>query len=164
MNVKRGVLLLAWAAFAALPCFAENSKGPSSSLSAAQGNPALVSQDPLMQQMRRRQLTQPNGGVTAVVRIASGQVIELKLVDLDIEPVSGPKDGLSPGAAAPNALRGLDPHPGLADREGKNSRKNRPIKRASEQLKVLEDEGTRQDWGEGSHTEAVPRRKGNPSR
>lgn len=162
MNRTRGLLLLLWAAVAAPSCFGEDAKPGASGL-AAQTNPALVSQDPLMQQIRRRQLTQPNGGVTAVVRIGSGQVLELKLVDLDVPPVSGLKDCPNSSTASTNPLGGLSPRPGLIPQDSKSSRsrKRRAVKKASEQLKALEQQGAKQNWGESSRSleEASRRRR-----
>jgi len=112
---------------------------------------SLVSQDPLMRQILHRQLTQHNGGITAAVRIASGQSIELELVELDIKPADQLKD-------LPNAARmadlgaGLRPAAGLIAAASKPvpTGKSRLVKKPKAQLKTLEQQGGRQTWGEGA--------------
>lgn len=95
----------------------------------AQHGAASLSQDPLMQQIRRRQLLHPNGGVTAAVRIASGQSIPLEVKD------------------AGDPLGGLQVHPGLlAERQGPKPASRKGVRRAAAQLKRVETGGHDRAW------------------
>jgi len=127
-----------------------------------------VSQDPLLRQIRDIQVRQKNGGVTAVVRIASGQTIDLQL---DIRPANESSDG--PDSGAPdNASAGLRPFAGLiagADKPSVPARSGE-ISKPSAQLKVMAGQGARQSWGETpkiapgkSDPNAGPRKKRRPS-
>lgn len=90
-----------------------------------------VTNDPLMKVILSRQLTAADGGVTGAVRIGSGQTIAI---------------------AAEDALAPLKPAEGLAAKDGaapakKSARKARkPVKKASEQLERVADDGRKADW------------------
>lgn len=148
MNSARLILTIALAA-AAAPCRAEPAPGGFSLPSAQQ---AVVNQDPLMSQIFRRQLTQKNGGVTAVVRVATGQSVELQVPELEM--------ALS-GAAAPSqasasaAAKALNVHSDLAPKTPAKAAKRRAPKAASEQLKDVHKKG----WDEkNAPVEAPPKR------
>jgi hypothetical protein len=111
----------------------------------------LASQDPLMRQILHRQLTQRNGGITAAVRIASGQSIELQLSELDIKLSPELKDALNSNPAG-DPLAGLKPEAGLAAREGKAGPAQETAVKPTAQLKVIAK--SRKDWGAGRKTAA----------
>jgi hypothetical protein len=102
----------------------------------------MLSQDPLIDQIRRRQITQADGGVRAVVRIASGQSIELTVTDLGSAPLPGLRDSLKPLKPAPGLLP-----PALKAPPARHS----DVRRPSEQLKAIERQGPRQSWGGVQH-------------
>jgi hypothetical protein len=106
---------------------------------------ARASQDPLTRQIIYQQLTKPNGGITAAVRIASGQSVALQLPDLDAKPAEELKDALNSGPGDP--LSGLKPAAGLITVKklavpANGSKALKP----SEQLNVIHK--SRKDWGE----------------
>src|ERR1700722_559526 len=90
--------------------------------------PQMLGTDPLSRQILTK-TAQVNGGVTAAVRVGSGQVIELKLADISAAPFPAQ---LAPPAVSP-ALA-LKPPAGLAPKAAKAKAK-KPIKRAVDQLK-----------------------------
>ena len=95
--------------------------------------------DPLTRQIMHRNMTQANGGVTAAVRIASGQSIELKVVELYL---GAPADAKAPAAAAQpaaNPLGGLDTASGL--KAAAKTKKSRLDKNANDQLKTVDKQG-----------------------
>lgn len=82
---------------------------------------AEIIQDPLMIQIRAKQLTQVNGGITAAVAVkGAAKGIELELVD---------------------PLAPLAPVEGLTERPAPAKKKARPAKRAGEQAEKLEAAG-----------------------
>ena len=87
--------------------------------------PAVIDQDALMAQIRARQLTLPNGGITAAVAVrGAANGIELHI---------------------PDPLAALAPAEGLAAAAGQEApakkRKARPSRRAREQVENLEAAG-----------------------
>lgn len=110
-----------------------------------------VSQDPLAEQIRRRELVEPNGGITAVVRLGSGQVIPLQIVNLDMQPLSGalPKTPADEKAA----LAALKPQSGLLPAtRAASRRKGKPVKAADKQLRHIQ----KNSWSDaGSHASAL---------
>lgn len=99
---------------------------------------ALASQDPLMRQILHRQLTQNNGGVTAAVRVATGQSIELQVTYVPADL----KDALtSHTAPSGDPLSGLKPIEGLVPAAGKTAAKKKDVKAAAEQLNALQGKG-----------------------
>ncbi len=136
------LILAAWAAGAA-PCLAENPRGLDL-ISSPQTASTAISEDPLTRQIRRRKLTQPNGGIRAVVRIASGQSIELKIVDLDLPSVAELRDAPSSGSSQ-GSLKGPIPAEGLGPQERwEASKRSRALRKAAEQLEKLHEQGLRQ--------------------
>ncbi|MCX5794328.1 MAG: hypothetical protein NTY77_02375 [Elusimicrobia bacterium] len=114
---------------------------------------AMASQDPLMRQILHRQLTQRNGGITAAVRIASGQSIELQLPDVDSKPTEEFKDAL-------NAVPSGDPLAGLKPEAGLVAAQAQPVpadasqaRKPTAQLKVIDE--SRKDWGDAAKSELV---------
>lgn len=94
-----------------------------------------VSQDPLAEQIRLRQLTEPNGGVTAVVRLADGQALPLQLAGLD-QPLGAALPDA--GRSGTSALKPLRVHPGLLPRgRAAEKRSGRELKAASKQLRRI---------------------------
>ena len=91
--------------------------------------PQMFGSDPLSRQILTK-TTQPNGGVTAAVRLESGQAVELKLADVTAAAPVAVK--LAP--AATQAYLDLKPAAGLAPKAVKAKAKKAP-KRAVEQLK-----------------------------
>jgi len=119
---------------------------------------SLAGQDPLLRQILHRQITQRNGGITAAVRIGSGQSIELRLAELDNMPVTELKNA---SGAPVDLLAALKPTAGLvADETGKPSpaEKSSTTEKPAEQLQVLHQQGTKQAWGGTAKTgaEKVP--------
>lgn len=99
-----------------------------------------TAQDPLSRQIFTRQITQDNGGVTAAVRVGSGQAVELKLIDVNAAPAE-----LKDAVADPKALTGLPTASGLTPAKAtRKAAKKRPARRASEQLKAVRRAGWRQ--------------------
>ncbi len=96
-----------------------------------------VSQDPLVEQIRRRQLTEPNGGVTAAVRLGDGKVLPLQLSSLDM-PAGYGQAPVSGSPEAKGALAPLKVHPGLLPKAGPREKAGgKDIKSASQQLKRI---------------------------
>ncbi|MDE2491046.1 MAG: hypothetical protein KGM24_09360 [Elusimicrobia bacterium] len=112
-------ILLAAAMLAAIPA-------------GAQTMSALVGSDPLTRQILAKAET-PDGGVTAAVRVASGQSIVLKLDDVSSTPAAAEAPAASaaglglPRAAAPKA----------------KSSKDKPARRAVDQLRRRKAKGWR---------------------
>lgn len=94
----------------------------------AEGMPQMMGTDPLSRQILTK-TAQVNGGVTAAVRVGSGQVIELKLADVSSAPLGA---ALAPAAASPAAA--LKPAGELAPKPAK-VKARKPAHRAIEQLK-----------------------------
>lgn len=91
-------------------------------LPSAAAMPAVIDQDPLMKQILSKQLTHPNGGVTAAVA------------------VKGAANGISLELADP--LAPLKPAEGLVRRpDPAKKRKAKPSRRAGEQAERLEAAG-----------------------
>jgi hypothetical protein len=109
--MKQAILMVLMMATPAAPALGESGT-PAPMPSSASKESAMASQDPLMRQILHRQLTQPNGGVTTAVRIASGQTIELQGPDADAQPAEELKDALNSGAPQ-DPLGGLKPEAGL---------------------------------------------------
>lgn len=103
---------------------------------------SMAGQDPLMRQILHRQLTQNNGGVTAAVRIATGQSIELH-VNEPITGVSDLKDAPISAklAAGGDPLASLKPAAGLMATATETPTSKKDIKKANEQLKTLQGKG-----------------------
>ncbi|MBI5239359.1 MAG: hypothetical protein HY926_02720 [Elusimicrobia bacterium] len=137
--MKQIILMALLAAMPAAPVLG----GPAAS---ASKESALASQDPLMRQILHRQLTQRNGGITAAVRIASGQSIELQMPELDLKLSGDLKDALNSNPSE-DALSGLKPEAGLAARDDKGAPAQETAVKPTAQLKVIAK--SRKDWGEG---------------
>ena len=94
--------------------------------------PQMLGNDPLTRQILAK-TEQANGGVTAAVRLGSGQAVELKLSDISSAPFAAP---MAPAAASPlEALKiadGLAPTPAPAKEKAKKD-----SRRASVQLKRI---------------------------
>jgi hypothetical protein len=100
----------------------------------------------LIRQILHRQLTQPNGGITTAVRIATGQSIELQGPDSNAAPAEELKDALN-SASTEGALAGLKPEAGLvADQGQADPAEATNAVKPSAQLKVIEK--SRKDWGD----------------
>lgn len=101
-------------------------------LPAAAAMPAAIDQDPLMKQILSRQLTHPNGGVTAAVAVkGAANGIHLELAD-PLAPLQ-PASGLVERPAAAEAV--------LVHHRGKKGGKYKPARRAGEQAENLEAAG-----------------------
>lgn len=122
------------AVFAVSPSLAEPLRQP---------HPLITDQDPLMRQIMRRHLREANGGITAVVRVATGQSIELQLVELGTMSVLGPGALARP---AGGTIQKLNPAEGLLPRKEKPAPKKRKVTKAAEQLKALKRQGEKQSW------------------
>lgn len=95
--------------------------------------PAEMSADPLMKQILAKRLTQENGGVTAAVLVrGSKNGIDLAVGD--------------PAAAERSALAGLAPVEGLAEKPKPRAKGKRPVRRADDQLAVIDGEGAKASW------------------
>jgi hypothetical protein len=94
----------------------------------AGGMPQMLDSDPLSRQILTK-TAQANGGVTAAVRIGSGQVIELKIADVSSAPFAAK---MAPAASATDLY--LKPIAALAPKPVKAKPKKEP-KRAIDQLK-----------------------------
>lgn len=149
MSQNKRFLILALAALgAAVPVFSEPARSLLAPvLPSAEAHPSLVNQDPLTWQIQHKLATQPDGGVTSFVGLPTGQSIKLESVELGAQPLNGSADTkkMQPGDPA----AGLKTHAGLLPKEDRGTKNRRPAKKASEQLKVIEKQGSRQDWGEG---------------
>jgi len=144
--MKGMTLALLLMAAPAAPAFADAALPRPVPAAASKASP-MVSQDPLMRQILRRQITQRNGGITAAVRIASGQSIELQVPDLDLKVPAELKDALN--AAAPADLSaGLRPVAGLLSASAQGApAPDSELKKPIDQLKSVEK---KQSWGGGS--------------
>ncbi len=91
---------------------------------------SMVSQDPLTQQIRLRQLTEPNGGVTGFRVDPQGKVVQIEAVDLSAQPLGGAKPAPS---ARPGTLDGLKPHKDLLPKAGGRA-KSKTIEQPKAQL------------------------------
>jgi len=140
--MKQAVLMALLMAAPAAPAVGE--PGTPASMSSASKESSLASQDPLMRQILHRQLTQRNGGITAAVRIASGQSIELQLPDMDVKAPEELKDALNSNPSA-DPLSGLKPEAGLVADQGQAGAAKGAVKPTA-QLKVIDK--SRKDWGE----------------
>ena len=93
----------------------------------------MLGNDPLTRQILTK-TEQANGGVTAAVRLGSGQTVELKLADISSAPFAAP---MAPAASSPlEALKiadGLAPKPAKTGAKGKK----KDSRRASAQLKRI---------------------------
>lgn len=94
--------------------------------------PQLLGSDPLSREILTK-TAQPNGGVTAAVRLESGQSVELKLADVTAAAPAAVK--LAP--AATQAYLDLNPAPALARKAAKPAKAKKAPKRAVEQLKHI---------------------------
>ena len=148
--MKTIILTALLAAAPAAPVFG----GP---IASASKESALASQDPLMRQILHRQLTQHNGGITAAVRIASGQSIELQMPELEIKLSPELKDALNSNPSE-DALSGLKLEAGLAAREDKGAPAQETAVKPMAQVKVVAK--SRKDWGEGRKAAAKPADEG----
>lgn len=127
--------IAAFTAFAVGPSFAEP----------AGQNQAFVSgQDPLMRQIMHRHMTRADGGITAVVRVATGQSIKLQVIDLGTMSLLGGQRALT--EPADGATPSLRPAKELLPKKEKSSPKKRKVTRAAEQLKTLKKQGKKQSW------------------
>jgi hypothetical protein len=90
--------------------------------------PQMLGTDPLSRQILTK-TAQENGGVTAAVRVGSGQVVELKLADMSASPFPAQ---MAPAAVSP-AIN-LKPAEGLVPKPSKAKAKKAP-RRAVDQLK-----------------------------
>ncbi|MBI4679177.1 MAG: hypothetical protein HY748_16500 [Elusimicrobia bacterium] len=107
-----------------------------------QNQTLLMSQDPLTRQILQ-QLTKENGGVKAVVRVANGQGVELRVPELGAQGKDA--NGLQQGD--PGAIPVLTPHPDLVkETKAAAPTKRKPAKKATDQLKTLQKQGRKQDW------------------
>jgi hypothetical protein len=114
----------------------------------AAANPGLAVQDPLMRQILRQQLTEPNGGIKGFAAPKVGPAIELKLGDL-AKPGAEAKDAAAQASADP--LAPLKPAAGLAAEPAAPQAPKKAPRKASAQLKALEKGG----WG-GQKKDDVP--------
>jgi hypothetical protein len=89
----------------------------------------MLGTDPLSRQILTK-TAQQNGGVTAAVRVASGQSIVLNIADVSSAPFAAP---LAAPAASPAAA--LKPAAGLAAKPAKTAKAKKPVKRAVDQLR-----------------------------
>src|SRR5579883_2096398 len=101
----------------------------------AENAAALASQDPLTAQIRLRQLTEPNGGVTGFRVDQSGKVVQIQAVELGVQPVGGVKADVKTGA---DALAGLKVHKGLLPKLAAARAKGKAIERPKAQLDHVE--------------------------
>jgi hypothetical protein len=90
----------------------------------------MIGNDPLSRQIMSK-TAQENGGVTAAVRVGSGQVIELKMIDTAVAPAAQ----LAPAAATP--ILNLKPAAGLVAKPIKPKKAPRTT---VEHLKVIAKE------------------------
>jgi len=93
--------------------------------------PTLLGSDLLSQEILTK-TTLPNGGVTAAVRVRSGQSVALNLPDVTAAPAAAATPKLAP--AATQAYLDLKPAAGLAPKVVKAKAKKAP-KHAVDQLK-----------------------------
>ena len=116
--MKNAILTAALAVLGAVPARAEM--------------PQILGNDPLTRQILAK-TEQANGGVTAAVRLGSGQTVELKLADISSAPYAAP---LAPAAASP--LEALKIADGLVAKPAKPEAKDKKAsRRASAQLKRI---------------------------
>ncbi len=153
-RLARSATLSVFTALAVSTSFAET--GPfENHLRSIHNQSAIVSQDPLMRQILHRQLTRKNGGVTSVVRLATGQVIALKVVELNGQPIQGRAQAADPGKITPY---GLKTHPNLIKAEKKVSVPTKKAIKAGKQVKILKEQGRTQKWSGGSRRKTRPRK------
>ncbi|MBI5884266.1 MAG: hypothetical protein HZB91_14315 [Elusimicrobia bacterium] len=120
-------------------------------ITSPQNQTLLMSQDPLTRQILS-QLTQENGGVKAVVRVANGQSVELR----SPEP-EGARNSDSLQQNGETAIPVLTPHPDLVkETKAQTPAKRKPAKKASEQLKGLKNQGSKQEWESSKAKEPKP--------
>ena len=106
----------------------------------AEGLPQAIGNDPLTRQILTR-AAQENGGVTAAVRLGTGQAIELKLADISSAPAAAL---LAPAAKSP--LLTISPAEGLVAKAEKPKAK-KPSRAAVAQLKHVASKAGK-SWGE----------------
>jgi hypothetical protein len=93
----------------------------------AEGMPQMLGSDPLSRQILTK-TAQENGGVTAAVRVGSGQAIELKLPEVT---AAAPVAQLAPAASAP----ALYLQTAIPVQKPVKAKKAKPARRAIDQLK-----------------------------
>jgi hypothetical protein len=94
----------------------------------AEGMPQMLGSDPLSRQILSK-TAQENGGVTAAVRVGSGQVISLQLADVTATaPLA---------VAATNPAAALKTADGLKPKAAKTAKAKKHVKRAVDQLKHM---------------------------
>lgn len=113
--------------------------GPAASRARAEGFPQILGNDPLTKQILAK-TSQDNGGVSAAVRVGSGQVVLLNPADIAAAPRAV---ALAPAALSTAA--GIKPAADLARKRVKT--KGRPIRRAVDQLKRAS--AVRKAWNDG---------------
>lgn len=101
--------------------------------------PQMLGTDPLSRQILTK-TAQENGGVTAAVRVGSGQALELKLADVSSAPFAA---HMAPAASSPDLA--LKPAAGLAPKASKAKAKRAP-RRAVDQLKRVSKAD--KSWGD----------------
>ena len=97
----------------------------------AEGLPQMLGSDPLSRQILSK-TAQENGGVTAAVRVGSGQVIALQIGDVSAAPATAT---LAAPATSPAAA--LKTAEGLKPKAAKAAKTKKPVKRAVDQLKHM---------------------------
>lgn len=107
----------------------------------AEGLPQAIGNDPLTKQILAK-AAQDNGGVTAAVRLGTGQTIELKLADISSAPAPAT---LAPAATTP--LLQLSPAEGLTAKAEAKPKAKKVARAASAQLKHVSTKAGK-DWGE----------------
>jgi len=96
----------------------------------AEGLPQAIGNDPLTRQILSK-AAQENGGVTAAVRLGTGQTIELEFADVSAAPLSAAT--LAPAAESP--LIALEPAAGIAAKASAKPKAKKPSRKAAVQLK-----------------------------
>lgn len=125
--------------------WAEEARPPAAALP-GQPSSQWLGQDPLMKEILRQQLKEPNGGVKGFAAPLQGPPVLLELGDMGARPA--PPKSLGPKASGTG--EGLQTHPDLVAKKDPPPAKRKPPAKASEQLRTLDRQGDRQDWGEGS--------------
>jgi hypothetical protein len=113
--------------------------GPASS-ARAESFPQILGNDPLTRQILAK-TAQDNGGVSAAVRVGSGQIVLLNPADI----AAGAARAVALAPAATSASVEIKPAAGLAVKKAKT--KGRPIRRAVDQLKRAS--AVRKAWTDG---------------
>lgn len=107
----------------------------------AEGLPQAIGNDALTRQILAK-AAQENGGVTAAVRLGTGQTIELKLADVSSAPIAAP--ALAPAAPSPGLA--LSPAEGLVAKAEK-TKARKPPRSAAAQLRHVSSKAGK-SWGE----------------